>query len=294
MNPVIELHGVSKRYGRRDGFELKPLDLTVEEGTITGLVGANGAGKTTLIKLILGLIRRDAGTIRVLGKELQKDEVDIRRQIGVVFDEPCFHDTLSPREVGSYLRGVYPGWDDGLYRQLLERFGLPESKDFKTFSRGMKMKLSLAAALSHHPHLLILDEPTSGLDPLVRDELLDLFLEFLQEDCSILLSSHITSDLDKVADSIVLIDHGRLLFHEEKDELRDKYVLVRCGEAELAAIDPDAVKGIRKNAYGIQALCLSREITLRHPRLTAERPTIEEIMLFFTKDAVRRESGARL
>lgn len=294
MHPVIDIKGVSKRYSKNPHFELKPLDFTVEEGTITGLVGANGAGKTTLIKLILNLIRRDAGSIQVLDKDNIADEAEIKQQIGVVFDEPCFHEILSPKDIGGYLKGVYRDWDDGYYTRLLDRFGLPADKAFKTFSRGMKMKLSIASAMCHYPRLLILDEPTGGLDPLVRDEILDLFLEYLQEeDRSILLSSHITSDLDKVADSIALIHEGRLLFHEEKDALRDKYALVRCGEQELAEINPDAVVGVRKNAFGAEALCLSREIALRHPHLTAERPTIEEIMLFFTKDAVVHSAGGR-
>ena len=279
MEAILEIQGLCKRYA---DFQLSDISLSMAPGTITGLVGANGAGKSTAIKLILNLIRRDAGNIRVFGQDNLTEEAAVKERIGVVFDEPCFHDILTPLQISGYMHGLYGRWDETLFRRYLSAFSLPEKKPVKDFSRGMKMKLSIAAAMSHGAELLILDEPTSGLDPLVRDEILDIFLEFLQEEShAILLSSHITSDLDKIADTIALLDHGRLLFHEEKDALRDKYALVKGSREQLAALE-DRLIGLRENRFGFEGLCLRQDVR-RLPELTAERPTIEEIMLFFTK-----------
>lgn len=280
INHIIEIEGLEKRYG---DFRLEIPSFRVEAGTVTGLVGANGAGKSTTLKLLLNLIRRDAGAIRILGMDNVERETDIKQEIGVVFDEPCFHDLLSPRNIGSVMREWYKNWDDGRYARLLDRFSLPGDKPVKEFSRGMKMKLSIAAAMCHNPKLLILDEPTGGLDPLVRDEILDMFLEFLQDESrSILLSSHITSDLDKIADTIALLDKGRLVFHEEKDALLDSYAVVKGGSDQLAGLPGEELVGLRRNRFGFEALC-RRETAGKHPELAAEHPTIEEIMLFFTK-----------
>lgn len=286
MDTILELSGLTKAY---DGFRLDDLNLSIAPGTITGLVGANGAGKSTTIKLILNLIRRDAGTIRVFGLDNIQNEREIKEKIGVVFDEPCFHETLAPRHIDGYMRGVYAGWDSARFRQFLRDFGLPENKAVKEFSRGMKMKLSIAAAMSHGASLLILDEPTSGLDPLVRDEILDIFLDFLQDEShAILLSSHITSDLDKIADTIALLHGGRLLFHEEKDALREDYAVVKGGRDQLRTLEEGELIGLQTNEFGFEALC-RRETARRHPELVAERPTIEEIMLFYT----RKKKGGR-
>ena len=285
MSYVIEIEGLRKEY---DGFTLQDLNLAVEEGTITGLVGANGAGKSTTLKLILNLIRRDAGAIRVFGLDNRAHEREIKQQIGVVFDEPCFHEILTPKQIDGYMGALYDAWDSRLFQELLERFSLPGKKAVKEFSRGMKMKLSIAAAMAHHPRLLLLDEPTSGLDPLVRDEILDLVLDFLQDERhSIVLSSHITSDLEKIADTIALIDRGRLLFHKEKDRLREQYVLVKGSAAQLEQIDPDLLVGVRKNEYGFEALSKTRRLPSLNG-LAVERPTIEDIMLFATKGGRRK------
>ena len=258
-------------------------------GTITGLVGANGAGKSTTIKLILNLIRRDAGSIRLFGLDNIEQETAVKKRIGVVFDEPCFHDVLAPRQIGRYMKGLYADWDDQAFAGYLRDFSLPENKIVKEFSRGMKMKLAIAAALSHHPDLLILDEPTSGLDPLVRDEILDIFLDFLQDETrAVILSSHITSDLDKVADTIALLHEGKLLFHEEKDVLREDYAVVKGGADQRRSLNDADFIGVHENAFGFEALC-RRDVARRYPALTAERPTIEEIMLFYT----RKKKGGR-
>lgn len=291
MEKLVDIRGLTKHYS---GFSLQDVNLTIASGTITGLVGANGAGKSTTLKLILNLIRRDAGNISIFGMDNITQEKNVKARIGVVFDEPCFHDLLTPRHIGRYMAGLYPAWDESAYTGFLKQFGLPENKTVKEYSRGMKMKLSIATAMSHHPQLLILDEPTSGLDPLVRDEILDMFLEFLQdENRSILLSSHITSDLDKIADTIALMDNGRLMFHEGKDALRETFALIRGGDAALDMFDKGDLIGLRKNAFGFEALC-RRETLKNHSGVVAERPTIEEIMLFFTRkdkfSAERREA----
>lgn len=281
MNNVIEIRGLCKAY---DGFSLDHLNLTIEEGTMAGLVGANGAGKSTTIKLLLNLIRRDAGTIRIFGRDLLENEREIKQQIGVVFDEPCFHEILNPKQIAEYMRSLYTGWDDGLFFSYLRRFSLPEGKILKEYSRGMKMKLSIAAAMAHRPRLLVLDEPTGGLDPLVRDEILDLFLEFLQDERhSILMSSHITSDLEKAADTIALIDQGRLVFHEEKDRLRERCFLIKGTEEQLARLPKKELIGVRRNRFGFEALTENGELLRRSPGCTAERPSLEEIMLFYTR-----------
>lgn len=286
MSHIIEIEGLEKRYG---DFRLEIPSFQIEAGTVTGLVGANGAGKSTTLKLLLNLIRRDAGGIRIFGMDNVERENDIKQEIGVVFDEPCFHDLLSPRNIGRVMREWYKNWDDGQYTRLLDRFSLPPNKPVKEFSRGMKMKLSIAAAMCHHPKLLILDEPTGGLDPLVRDEILDMFLEFLQDESrSILLSSHITSDLDKIADTIALLDKGRLVFHKEKDALLDSYAVVKGGNDQLALLSEEKMIGLRRNRFGFEALC-RRDAARKYPQLAAEHPTIEEIMLFFTKGKMENQ-----
>ena len=226
MDNILEIQGLTRRF---DGFCLDNVNLSVAPGTITGLVGTNGAGKSTTIKLILNLIRRDAGSIRLFGLDNIEQETAVKKRIGVVFDEPCFHDVLAPRQIGRYMKGLDADWDDQAFAGYLRDFSLPENKIVKEFSRGMKMKLAIAAALSHHPDLLILDEPTSGLDPLVRDEILDIFLDFLQDETrAVILSSHITSDLDKVADTIALLHEGKLLFHEETAESCGQVLFKAC------------------------------------------------------------------
>ena len=285
---ILEIHHLTKRFS---DFTLNDLSLTVAPGTITGLVGANGAGKSTTIKLILNLLHRDSGEIRVFGLDNVRDAATIKQQIGVVFDEPCFHEILTPQQIGCYMRGLYEQWDPALYAGYLRRFNLPENKKVKEFSRGMKMKLSIAAALSHNPRLLRLDEPTSGLDPLVRDEILDIFLEFLQDDRrAVVLSTHITSDLDKTADTIAMLSHGRLVFHEEKDELRDKYVLVKGSRDQLDHLGRGRLIGLRENSFGGEALCARAELG-SCPGLYTERPTVEEIMLSFSRQEKNGAAG---
>ena len=282
MTNCIEIKGLCKSYG---DFALKDIDLTLPGGSILGLIGENGAGKTTTIKCILNLIRRDAGEIALLGHDNIKEEQLAKQDIGMVLDECFFHDTLRPRDVGKILAPAYQNWDQGLFRDYLDKFGLPEKKLIKEFSRGMKMKLSLSAALAHRPKLLLLDEATAGLDPVVRDEILDEFLGFIQdEDHAILMSSHITSDLEKVADYIAYIHRGQVVLSDAKDAILDSYGRVGCTAAQLEAIAPADVLRVRKGSFGCEALVQDRAAFARkYPMLLVERTTLEDIMLFVAK-----------
>ena len=282
MKNCIEIKGLCKSYG---DFSLNNINLTLPGGSILGLIGENGAGKTTTIKCILNLIRRDAGEITVLGHDNIREEKLAKQDIGLVLDECFFHDTLRPRDVEKILAPAYKNWDSDLFRSYLDKFGLPEKKLIKEFSRGMKMKLSLSAALAHHPKLLILDEATAGLDPVIRDEILDEFLGFIQdEDHAILMSSHITSDLEKVADYIAYIHQGEVVLSDAKDAILDSYGRVGCTAAQLEAIAPDDVLRVRKGSFGCEALVKDRAAFARkYPMLLVERTTLEDIMLFVGK-----------
>ena len=282
MTNCIEIKGLCKSYG---DFALKNIDLTLPGGSILGLIGENGAGKTTTIKCILNLIRRDAGEISLLGYNNVREERLAKQDIGLVLDECFFHDTLRPLDVGKVLAPAYKNWDGDLFQSYLDKFGLPEKKFIKEFSRGMKMKLSLSAALAHRPKLLILDEATAGLDPVVRDEILDEFLGFIgDEDHAILMSSHITSDLEKVADYIAYIHRGEVVLSGAKDAILDSYGRVGCTAAQLETIDPADVLRTRKGAFGCEALVSDRTAFARkYPMLLVERTTLEDIMLFVGK-----------
>lgn len=279
MNNALELKNVTKRYG---GFTLDNVNLNLERGCIMGLIGENGAGKTTIIKSILGLVQPEQGEIKVLGKSGEPELSLIKERLGVVMDESGYPEEMKIRDVALVLKNVYRTWDAGRFAAYLKQFGLPEGKKVKELSRGMKMKLSIAAALSHGSQLLILDEATSGLDPIVRDEMLDIFLEFIQdENRAVLLSSHILSDLEKACDYITFVHQGRIVFSEPKDELTERYAIVRCSASDFERIDPASVAGARKNAFGVEALVLS-EAARRFAN--SQRAGIEDIMLYYVKE----------
>ena len=270
---AIELNGLEKHY---PGFDLK-IDLTLPQGCILGLVGENGAGKSTTIRMLLGMTKPDGGSLRVLGKELADKE-----EIGVVLDEPAFPECLSPRQLGKVMAGIFRSWDQAAYERLLQKLSLPADKKFKDFSRGMKMKLSIAVALSHRPRLLVLDEPTSGLDPVVRDEVVELFADFTRdEEHAVLISSHIVSDLEKICDYVAFLHKGRLLLCEEKDALREEYALAQLSRADFEALDPAAVIGSRRSPYGISAI-IRREAA---PSWLALEPvSIEDLFILMVKE----------
>ena len=284
MEYLIEVKNLNKTY---PGFSLKDVSFKVPGGCIMGLIGENGAGKSTTIKAILDLIHTDSGNIRVLGKDIRKKGKEIREDIGVVLDGASFHETLRAKEIGKFMGKIYQNWDEKYYQRLLKTFNIPGNKPIKNFSTGMKMKLMIVAAMAHHPKLLILDEATSGLDPVARDEILDLFFGFIEDgEHSVLIASHITSDLDKVADYVTMIHNGSILFSEEKDQLLEDMGILRCGEEELAGLTDVHVVGVRKNPYGVEALIRGREyVKRRYPELVTDRTNIEEIMLY----SVRRD-----
>ena len=282
MTNSIEISGLCKSYG---DFALDHIDLKLPGGSIMGLIGENGAGKTTTIKCILNLIRRDAGTITLMGYDNIAQEQQAKSEVGVVLDECYFHDTLRPTDIHTILSRVYENWDKALFASCLEKFQLPEGKYVKAFSRGMKMKLSLAAALAHHPRLLILDEATAGLDPVVRDEILDEFLGFIgDEEHSILLSSYIITDLEKVADYITYLHRGQVVLSGSKDAILECYGKVGCTAAQLAEVDPGDLLRVRKGPFGCEGLTADREAFRRsYPGLTVDPASLEDIMLLIGK-----------
>lgn len=278
MENILEIRNLSKKY---EGFQLQNINLDLPKGCIMGVVGENGAGKSTLIKLILNLIERNSGKIRVFGKDNRTHEKEIKEKLGVVLDESSFPENMTTKDISIVMKSIYKNWDEKLFRKYLARFSLPESKKIKDYSKGMKMKLSIVTALTHHPSLLILDEPTSGLDPMVRDEILDLFLEFIQdEEKSILVSSHIISDLEKTADYISFIHKGRLMFSESKDHLLESYGILKCTHAQFEKIQQDAVIGIRKSKFGVEALVKRGKLRGNY---VIDPAGIEDIMLFHSR-----------
>lgn len=251
---AFEVKNISKKYSksRKNDFELKDVSLTLPCGCIMGLIGENGAGKTTLINTMLGVISRDWGTVSFFDKP-ECDEV--KDEIGIVLGEDSFPLTLNPKSINKIMKKVYSKWDEEKYFDLLKKFSLPENKIVKTFSRGMKVKLSIAVALSHNARLLILDEPTNGLDPVIRSEIVDIFYEFTRNPLnSVLISSHIVSDLEKLCDYIAFLHKGKLVLCEEKDRLLEKYGIIHCDAEEFKKIDPSAVKSKKESSYGIEAI----------------------------------------
>ena len=282
MKNALEVSHLTKDYG---SFKLDDVSFTVPGGTIMGLIGENGAGKSTTIKCILNLIRRDGGEIQVLGLDNLRDEQAVKAQVGVVLDETTFHDGLTAPQVGKILAKLYPNWDMALYQRYLDKFGLAGKKPVKTFSKGMKLTRSRAAAFAARPKLLILDEATSGLDPVVRDEILDEFLEFIQdEEHAILLSSHITSDLEKVADYVTYLHRGKVAVSGAKDELLDTYGRLVCARSDLEQVDPALLVGVRTGQFGCEALVRDKHAFTRfYPGLTVDPVTLEDIMVFTVK-----------
>lgn len=278
MTNCIELKGLVKKYKT---FTLGPIDLAVPGGSILGLIGENGAGKTTLIKSMLGVVRPDGGKVRLLNAAPD----DAKEDVGVVMDDCFFSEYLRVRDVNTVLSRVYRGWDRELFRDYLDKFGLAGTKNIKELSRGMRMKLSLAAALAHKPKLLLLDEATAGLDPVVRDEILDEFLDFVSdEDHGILISSHITSDLEKAADYIAYLHGGRLLMCDEKDRLLESYGRLVCTRADLDQVDRGYLVSTRKSQYSTEALIRHRgDFQRLYPRLTVGPVTLDELMVFVVR-----------
>ena len=277
---AIDIRGLTKQY--RD-FTLGPLDLALPMGCVLGLVGENGAGKSTTIRLIMDAVSRDGGEVTVMGLDNQSPEFrEMKEKIGVVLDETCVPEFITARQLGKILAGAYRSWDEAAYNSWLNRFQLPLDKKYKEYSRGMTMKLGIAAALSHGARLLLLDEATSGLDPMVREELLEVFADFAAQDGhAVLISSHIVSDLEKICDYVAFLEKGRLVLCEEKDVLLDRYGILKCGREDLKRVDPAALHGVRLGQYGAEAL-VDRD---RAPRdMVVDRATLEDIILHLAKE----------
>lgn len=284
MNYALKLNNVTKTYKNSD-FSLKKVSFSLPSGSVMGFVGENGAGKTTTIGCILQTLFKDSGTIQILGREMTDANVEIRENIGVVYDGDNFPGYLSAEQLSNIMNGIFKQWDDKLFQNYTNSFHLSKKQKIKTYSKGMTMKLALAVALSHHPKLLILDEATSGLDPVMRDEILDVLLEFVgDEDHSILLSSHITSDLEKIADYITFIHNGKIILTETKDNLIYNYGILRCKEKQVELIEPEDIIVYRKRDYQTDILVSNMSIAERkYPGVIIDHVTIDEIMLMLVK-----------
>ena len=284
MQYAIEIKNLCKQYPK---FALQSVSFTLPMGYIMGFIGENGAGKTTVMKSMLHLVRPDSGTVLLLGQDATKENAALKQQIGVVLDTANFPQSFTTQDVHQMLKRVYSKWDGALYQQYLEQFHLPEKKKFKEFSMGMKKKLAVAAALAHHPKLLILDEVTTGLDPMVREEILDVFRDFVSDgEHSILISSHIISDLEKICDYITFLHEGTVLFSMGRDTLLDTYCMVQCTAEDAEALMPEAICGRRETPYHVELLC---KRDLLPAAFEAEPANIEDIMVFLTKYTVGGE-----
>jgi len=284
MENILELQQICKSFPKSN-FILDKLSFSLPYGAILGFVGENGAGKTTTIGCILNTVRKDSGMVKLFGKEMRDIDTDIREKIGVVYDGDNFPGFWTAKQLSQVMEGIYTQWDNALFQKYLEDFHLPVKQKIKNYSRGMTMKLAIAVALSHHPQLLILDEATSGLDPIMRDEMLDVFLEFVQEEShSILLSSHITSDLEKVADYITFIHNGKLIMTASKNDLVYNYAVMRCKESQFLALDPGDIIAYRKRDFQIDVLVNNgKEAQRKYKGSVVDNVSVDEIMLLLVK-----------
>ena len=281
MENILEVKNLCKKYNQ---FELKNVNLTLPKGMIMGLIGENGAGKTTTIKSILNLTN-STGEINIFGLNVKKYDKKIKEDIGVVLNENFFSEYLNPKDINKIMKNIYKNWDEKLYFKYLEDFKLPQNKISKEFSSGMKMKLKIAVALAHHPKLLILDEPTSGLDPVARSEILDIFQDFIQNgENSILVSSHITSDLEHIADYITFINDGEIVLSKTRDELLEEYGIVKCSKAEFEKINKKDYVKYKVNRYEYDVLVENKsEFKRKYDFNVIDKPTLEDIMLIYIK-----------
>lgn len=282
MENILEIKNLSKKY---DGFELKNVNIELPKGMIMGFIGENGAGKTTTIKAILNIINRDSGEIKIFGSDNKENERKIKEDIGVVLDDSFLSEYLNPSDINKIMKNIYKNWDEKLYFKYIEDFKLPKEKISKEYSSGMKMKLKIAVALAHHPKLLILDEPTSGLDPVARNEILDIFQEFIQdENKGIFVSTHITSDLEHIADYITFINNGEIIFTKTRDELLENYGIVKCSEEQFKKIDKKDYIKYKKNRYEYDVLIENKyEFKNNYDISVIDKPSLEDIMLIYIK-----------
>ena len=283
MENIIEIKNLKKKYD--DKFELGEIDIKIPKGIIVGLIGENGAGKTTLIKSMLNIIKIDSGEIKIFGKDYKKEEKEIKEDIGVVLDNMFFPELLNAKDINNAMKDVYKNWDSELYFSYLKEFDLPDNKPLKSMSKGMRKKLEIVAAISHKPKLLILDEPTSGLDPVVRNEVLDIFLKFIEdEEHSILLSTHITSDLEHIADEIIFIDKGKKVLQKSRDEIIDNYGILKCDIDYFSNIDKKDIIAYKKTKYAYEILVNDKEqASKKYHNCVIDKITLEDLMVLVIK-----------
>lgn len=277
---AIEIQGLTKRF---DGFTLDGVSFNVPKGSIMGFIGQNGAGKSTTINALLGIIRPDGGELKMFGMDVKSHEQEIKKNISAVFDELPFHEQLNAKMLDKMLRHIFQNWSSETFFNYLERFQLPVKKKFKDFSKGMKMKLQIAAALSHGAKLLIMDEATTGLDPVVRNEILDIFLEYLQdEENSILMSSHITSDLEKIADSVTFIDKGKILLTGYKDDILASHGIMKLSKADYANVDKADFISARVTDLGAELMISDRaKCERKYSGAVIDPTTLDDIMVYY-------------
>lgn len=283
MDNILEVSNVSKKF---KDFTLNDISFNLKSGYIMGFIGPNGAGKSTTIKLIMNLLKMDSGYIKVFGKDSIKDEVEIKERIGFVYDEVNFYEYLKIKEVKNIVAPFYKQWDENKFKTFCSDFGLNEKKKIKELSKGMKMKFSLALALSHNADFIIMDEPTSGLDPVSRREVLDLFQDIIQdENKSILFSTHITSDLERIADYITFINKGSIVFSESKDDVLDKYIVIKGNKEMLNNQNRRLILGIEESSFGFTGLMNNKDEVLKvfGNDVIIEKPTLEDIMVYTNK-----------
>ncbi len=282
MENILEVKNLCKKYKE---FELQNVNITLPKGTIMGFIGENGAGKTTTIKAILNIIRDYTGEIKIFGFDNKKEEKKIKENIGAVLDDMFFPEILTPNDINSIMKDIYKKWDSKLYFKYLDDFGLKKNKTIKTLSKGMRKKLEIATAISHHPKLLILDEPTAGLDPIARNEVIDIFQSFIQnEECSIFLSSHITTDLEHIADYITFINKGNIILSKNREELFEEYGIAKCTKEEFEKIDKKDFIKYKKSKYEYEILVENRKaFSKKYDVDTIDKITLEELMLLMIK-----------
>lgn len=283
MENIIEIKNLKKKYD--DKFELGEIDITIPKGVIVGLIGENGAGKTTLIKLMLNIIKSDNGEIKIFGKDNKRKEKEIKEDIGVVLDNMFFPELLNAKDINNSMKDIYKNWDSKLYFSYLKEFDLPDNKSLKSMSKGMRKKLEIATALAHKPKLLILDEPTSGLDPVIRNEVLDIFQKFIEdEEHGVLLSTHITSDLEHIADEIIFIDKGKKVLQKSRDEIIDNYGILKCDIDYFSNIDKKDIITYKKKKYAYEILVDDKEKTSKkYPSCVIDKITLEDLMVLVIK-----------
>lgn len=284
MNNVLEINNITKDYKK---FKIDNISFNLPKGYIMGFIGANGAGKTTTIKLILNMIKRESGEIKVFGLDNIREEERIKEQIGVVFDECYYLEDWTLNDVEKAVSMFYKNWNSSIYEKYLKEFTLARDKKVKDLSRGMRMKLMIAVAFSHEAKLLILDEPTSGLDPVARDEFLDILRDYIEdEEKSVIFSSHITSDIEKIADYITYINNGKIIFTGEKDEFLEKYCIIKGGKEDITESQKKEIIGLRIHSTGFEGLIELKKAVGFSSKVIIEKASLDEIMIYMNKEAM--------